>query len=514
MNTILLRFRDLTQNIDTVVAHNEIAEDKGSVLWGWWKKDAEFFPDPILSDIARDIEKLSGIKIFFINSDKNTYYEADLKKVFYKLGGECQPAPIPDLCPDYYKDKLLPAWFEIGRIVEVDTPTLSDFVISRENRTSSHSSSIPYNAIGAFVNDVNILSHPVSMWFLCPSEQFDYSGVRSVSNISSGTYHTKGKYILHLSDLHFGPNHGYRNPLSAGNPTSKSQLIEDLVEDIQAWNPEVLNKIGLVLITGDLTWNANPHEFSNAARFTEQLQEEFGLSNCHIVVVPGNHDIEWLDNEGNIDINANLNYSNFYKTIYGTLPMETMLKINQFKLDGKNVCIIAINSCRLESKENAGYGYVGYDQLKKIKEYLERNKNNIDYSIALLHHHVLPVNHMEEYDPKSKRISMLLDAEATISTLVASGVNAILHGHQHQPYYSVLRRIIPDYIQNGNKIYLDKSINIIGGGSIGVRQDKVNAIGRNTYNILEFKDNELMVHTRISSGSGAGFYSDTSVKYK
>lgn len=43
MDTVLLRFRDLTQGVDTIKAHNAIAEQKDEegkerVLWGWWKR--------------------------------------------------------------------------------------------------------------------------------------------------------------------------------------------------------------------------------------------------------------------------------------------------------------------------------------------------------------------------------------------------------------------------------------------------------------------------------------------
>lgn len=37
MDTILLRFRDLTQGVDTISAHNSVVEhnESGHVLWGW-----------------------------------------------------------------------------------------------------------------------------------------------------------------------------------------------------------------------------------------------------------------------------------------------------------------------------------------------------------------------------------------------------------------------------------------------------------------------------------------------
>src|SRR5712664_3196766 len=38
---IALRFRDTIPTVDTIDAHRTVLRDKGSVWWGWWKKDFE-----------------------------------------------------------------------------------------------------------------------------------------------------------------------------------------------------------------------------------------------------------------------------------------------------------------------------------------------------------------------------------------------------------------------------------------------------------------------------------------
>ena len=266
--------------------------------------------------------------------------------------------------------------------------------------------------------------------------------------------------------------------------------------------------IAIIIISGDLTWRANPHEFSNALDFLCKLKNYFGLSNKQIVIVPGNHDIEWIDENGNIDSNAELNYYNFYHSFYNVLPEKSFMRIGKYHVDGKIICIIGLNSCRLESISNAGFGYVGDGQLGKIQQYLNANKD-IDVICAVCHHHLLPVNYLEEISTNEKRISMMLDAELVIRTLIANRVNVILHGHQHQPYYSQIRRIIPEYIDKaGKKINLNGTLSVIGGGSCGVKQSKINVIGRNTYNLLNFSDDEVIIKTRIKSGNGIGFYDD------
>lgn len=512
MNIILLRFRDLTQNINTIDEHNKISLEKGKVLWGWWKKDNEPYPDPILKELSEEIEKYKDVHIYFVNSDTNKYYKSKLNKIYYDFGGYNMLPPDPAICPEYYSEKELAAWFEIEEIVEIDPSQLSEFVLSHDNRVTRNHSSIPDNNIGLFFRDIDILAHPVSMWFLCNIEDFESVKKQSVLNISSGNYPTKGKYILHLSDLHFGDVHAYRNPLSSNKKICNEMLIDDLLDDIKAFNENAIEEIGLVIISGDLTWKADTHEFSNAEKFAEQLCKELGLSPQHVIFVPGNHDIEWLKSDNKIDQNAELNYRNFYKNVYNSNPSETMLKINRYSINNNNVCVIAINSCRLESEENAGYGFIGNEQIKAIINYFDKNKD-IDYSFAVLHHHVLPVNYLEDYDFKTKQISMLLDSEALLRTLISCGVDTIIHGHQHQPYFSTIRRIVPEYIKNGKRTVLNGSINVVGAGSMGVDKSKTNSIGRNSYNIIEIEDKNISIYPRIKSSSGIGFYSDDPITF-
>lgn len=515
MDRILLRFRDLTQGIQTIDVHNSVVAECGKVYWGWWKKEKEPFPDPILSELANMVQEINDVYVYFINSDTKQYYKAKLYSILYTPGisSSSLPEELKPMCPEYYRDKELPAWFQIGEIEEVLESDLNSYVLSRNNRTTKNYNSIPDEAIGNFITDVNILSHPVSMWFMCDISEFDSLEGRCIYNISSGSYPVKenASYILHLSDLHFGDNHAYKNPLSTTLPTSKELMVDALVGDLTDLGNEYVNGIGLVIISGDISWAANPHEFSNAIEFITKLKQELGIGSEHIIVVPGNHDIEWLQDDGKIDTNAELNYRNFYKDIYNSLPLNSMVRINQYKMGGKNVCIVALNSCRLESPENAGYGYVGADQLKIMTDYF-RSHQNIDYKIAVLHHHLLPVNYMEDYDPAAKRISMLLDSESVMQSLVSCGVQTVLHGHQHQPYFSKIRRVIPGFVTRGQKTCLDGELNVVGAGSLGVQQPKLNVIGRNSYNILKINDNKsLTIMTRIKSSNGVGFYSDEDV---
>src|SRR5690349_2702109 len=113
---VLLRFRDLTADVDTIDAHNTIVEQKGSVIWGWWKKPPEPEPDPGLSMLLKELERSDNSRIFFIDSANRKLYRAPLFQLYYHPGAVETPPPDRDLCPDYYENKHLPAWFRIGKI--------------------------------------------------------------------------------------------------------------------------------------------------------------------------------------------------------------------------------------------------------------------------------------------------------------------------------------------------------------------------------------------------------------
>ena len=52
---ILLRYRDINIE-DSVAEHNRIIKENKTALWGWWKKQQEPFPDPILTDLKDDLD--------------------------------------------------------------------------------------------------------------------------------------------------------------------------------------------------------------------------------------------------------------------------------------------------------------------------------------------------------------------------------------------------------------------------------------------------------------------------
>jgi 3',5'-cyclic AMP phosphodiesterase CpdA len=78
---------------------------------------------------------------------------------------------------------------------------------------------------------------------------------------------TADRRVLHLSDIHFGPNH-------------LPEVSSGIAALVEAERPD------LVIVSGDLTLRAKPHQFREARSFVERLERT-----APVLAVPGNHDV-------------------------------------------------------------------------------------------------------------------------------------------------------------------------------------------------------------------------------
>lgn len=86
---------------------------------------------------------------------------------------------------------------------------------------------------------------------------------------------------LHISDLHFGANpHCHRFDQAA--------VCRALVRDVEMHAPH----IDAIFITGDIAFKAAKEEFGQAAELLKKLMEAADVSDDHVFIVPGNHDVD------------------------------------------------------------------------------------------------------------------------------------------------------------------------------------------------------------------------------
>ena len=85
--------------------------------------------------------------------------------------------------------------------------------------------------------------------------------------------------ILHLSDLHI------RTAKEA--ETYRSQLEADLKVELN------IKQLDYLVISGDIAHFSTPEEYEAAFKLVEQLISHFELDASRVVIVPGNHDVNY-----------------------------------------------------------------------------------------------------------------------------------------------------------------------------------------------------------------------------
>jgi len=213
-----------------------------------------------------------------------------------------------------------------------------------------------------------------TIWRVRPRTQYDHDEeilltTRSVSiPVSRDSIDLQSDTILHISDPHFAVKKNrvkhiwrFESEVSAGK--GKSTLAEIIAAGLAR------HRIGLVVITGDLTFTGEEDEFSEASTFITRLLGVLNLDRDRLVIVPGNHDIRWTKTETyderaevtEAPEEAKKNYEGFYRRLYGHTPNATLSLGRRYQLpSGITLEICALNSSSLETGPQflAGMGRV------------------------------------------------------------------------------------------------------------------------------------------------------------
>lgn len=86
-------------------------------------------------------------------------------------------------------------------------------------------------------------------------------------------------HILHLSDLHFEDG--------TFSDVCRTQLETDLIQELG------IRRLEYLVISGDIANRSTGKEYDAAFAMVDGLVKRFGLDASRVVVVPGNHDVNW-----------------------------------------------------------------------------------------------------------------------------------------------------------------------------------------------------------------------------
>jgi serine/threonine protein kinase/transcriptional regulator with XRE-family HTH domain len=301
-------------------------------------------------------------------------------------------------------------------------------------------------------------------------------------------------HVLHLSDLHFGTTDNAR--------TWYAQLAEDLRYKLSC------SRLDAVIISGDIASKSTPDEYAAAKLFINRLSQEFQLEPHQIVIVPGNHDINWqiseaayfrltLENsqEGTEEYLTNeqrqfilgknkeqykqrfINFSRFYEAIKGELyPLDYEQQYSLQYLPEQNLLILGLNSAWQIDHRDKYNASINSEALSNALSLIRRNLTYENcLKIAVWHHSL------------NSTFGDRITDNGVMERLAASGFRLVLHGSVHRDDNTSFHY---DYSVDG------KQIDIIGAGIFGILQEPQTSGSPWQYNFLKIESSKVAVETR------------------
>jgi len=192
------------------------------------------------------------------------------------------------------------------------------------------------------------------------------------------------RQILHISDVHFGPPH-------------VAERAAGILELTRRRKPD------LVVLSGDLTQRAKPHQFRDAREFMERLKRP-------TLVVPGNHDVPL--------------YRFWERFLY---PFAAYRRNFDSELEpvfrDEELLVVGINTAHGRTFKE---GRVTPQRLSQVAEVLFAAPEGA-IKIVVQHHEMIP-------PPWFGTHRVMKGARLAMDLYQRAGVDLVLSGHLHQAY--------------------------------------------------------------------------------
>jgi len=299
-------------------------------------------------------------------------------------------------------------------------------------------------------------------------------------------------YILHLSDIHLATE--------SEAQIYSTQLESDLINNLE------IKKLKYLVVSGDIANRSEDVEYKAAVELIDRLTKRFDIDKSRIIIVPGNHDLNWdLSEEAYIffpeskiqkdlpegkyiqgpagillrdedlyrERFANFNL-HFYEKVFGTqYPLDYAEQgiLHQFPDD--RILFLALNSCwEIDHHEpHTTRSSIHMTSLSNALSKILDGKYDDWLKIALWHHPVTGPDTMKNVD--------------FLEQLADHGFQICMHGHIHEAK--------KDFFKHGHR-----GMTIVGAGTFGAsKKEQVTSIPLQ-YNLLaiDFKKDNIIVNTR------------------
>ena len=378
VETIILRFRDLSTNVgETIKLHQVLIDEYKYAWWGWWNKAGETVPSETFQSLMNTIDKKGRLDIFLFDTGTGTLYPAIIDEIQWHQRFQEVDSPNWSATPDYYERRKRKAWFKITEISDGirDEAVLREWSYVEVGELFETKRSIFQDFDGKQISSFEELRHQEkTIWFIRLFRTGDEihqillydTGRVKPSNFPDNIVESHSARLLWLSDLHFSEDH-HAFPLKA-RAQEGSKLAEAIRKDLFAQSLS-LQDVGGIIITGDLTWKAAEGEFTLVRSFLDDIMSSSTLTPNQIILCPGNHDIAFSDAPWKKDKivpevteESKKNFERFYKKLFSVVPNLSLASGRRFLLARSFVVEIAsLNSSYLRQTKDVfqGQGFVG-----------------------------------------------------------------------------------------------------------------------------------------------------------
>lgn len=332
---------------------------------------------------------------------------------------------------------------------------------------------------------------------------------------------TKKVSLLHISDLH----------RSHGSEISNTALLSSLINDCEKYSKTEtprIRKPDIIVVSGDvIRGSTNPassaveisNQYKEADEFLEQLANHFVNGNKkRIVIIPGNHDIDWkfsresmdkIDNSKVFDEKSNVKsellkesinqnsstrwswkdisfyqitdvkkydqrleaFSQFYSGFYGSdrkYSLDPREQFDIFDYPEFNITIVAFNSC-YQNDHLRLVGDIHPECIAKANLALKDYKKFGRLVLATWHHNTKGRPYDSNYMDSSR-----------LKNFIDTGVSVGFHGHQHKT------ELIHEY----SNVIEQKKIVVFSAGTLCGGPNELPTGNNRQYNVVEIEDNE------------------------
>jgi 3',5'-cyclic AMP phosphodiesterase CpdA len=291
--------------------------------------------------------------------------------------------------------------------------------------------------------------------------------------------------IVHLSDLHFVTHSILRHcAYFSGLNGHDVDTITALENAVTSLKPDLLFATGDHATWGDKT------SLSYARTFLLNLAERMGLAAERVHWIPGNHDVL-------------LHY--YIRIPFRRRPHDRIFGVSSpakfTTVAGYKVAIFSFDSTLDRSKQWSpvwplvgSRGTVSRHAFNQFNEAIHEQHDRDEYfKIAQIHHHPLPIPYKGAGDAGIE-LTTMTNGGTFIAYMQESGMNLVLHGHEHFPYSC-------QYCFDPNQTHLI----IAAAGSAGQKGSAINSfnylevVPRNRIIVNEYKCSEVGFRRDLNS---------------